>query len=73
MSHVMRKPVFRGSDQVRLKLACSASLRLENFGYSNYRYYTIYAANNKDTDQTAWMCRLICIFIVHIWHEQVFS
>ena len=33
-----------------------------NFVYSNYRYYTIQAANNKGADQTAWMHRLICIF-----------
>ena len=23
--------------------------------------------------QTAWMCRLICAFVVRIWHKQVFS
>ena len=25
------------------------------------------AANNKD----AWMCRLICVFIVRIWYERI--
>ena len=29
--------------------------------------------NNKGADQTARMCRLICAFIVSIWHKQVFS
>ena len=33
--------------------------------------------NNKGTDQTAWMRRLICAsacaFVVRIWHKQVFS
>ena len=36
-------------------------------------YYTIKAVNIKVADQTAWMRRLICIFVVHIkqvlsWH-----
>ena len=38
----------------------------------NKRYYTIYAGNNKGADLTAWMCRLICAFVVRIWHKQVF-
>ena len=29
--------------------------------------------NNKGADQTARMRRLICAFVVRIWHEQVFS
>ena len=33
----------------------------------------MYAANNKGADQTVQMRRLICAFIVHIWHNQVFS
>ena len=36
-------------------------------------YYTIQAANNKDTDQTTRMRRLICAFVVRIWNKQVFS
>ena len=31
------------------------------------------AANNKGADQTEWMRRLICAFVVRIWHKQVFS
>ena len=44
-----------------------------NLGFSMYRYYTIQAANNKGADQTARMRRLICAFVVRIWHKQVFS
>ena len=36
-------------------------------------YYTIQTANNKGADQTAWMCRLICTFVVRKWWKQVFS
>ena len=51
------------------KLATALKLWL-----SNYRYYTISAANKKkDADQAARMCRLICGFVVRIWHKQVFS
>ena len=44
-----------------------------NFGYRNWRYYTIHAANNKGADQAARMRRVICAFVVRIWHKQVFS
>ena len=44
-----------------------------NFGFSKSRYYTIQAANNIGNVQTAQMRRLICPFVVHIWHKQVFS
>ena len=30
------------------------------------------AVNNKGADQTARMRRLICAFVVRIWHKQVF-
>ena len=33
-------------------------------------YYIIQAANNKGADQTARMRRLICVFVVHIWHNR---
>ena len=29
--------------------------------------------NNKDSDQTVRMRRLICIFVFCIWHKQVFT
>ena len=28
--------------------------------------------NNRGPDEAAWMCRLICIFVVSIWLKQVF-
>ena len=37
----------------------------QKLGYKNKRYYTIQAANNKG--------RLICAYVVRIWHNQVFS
>ena len=36
------------------------------------RYYTIQGANNKGADQTARMRRLICAFVVRIWHKTHF-
>ena len=36
-------------------------------------YNTIQAAKNKGANQIAWMRRLICAFVVCIWHKQVFS
>ena len=30
-------------------------------------------SNNKGADQTAWMCRLVCTFVVHTQQSQVFS
>ena len=70
MSHVTRKPVFGVCDQVRLKPACSAteaSLRLEIVAMTDiYRYYIIQRANDKDADQSVWMRRLICVFVVRI-------
>ena len=33
----------------------------------------ILAANNKDADQTTWMCRLICVFVVCIYGINRFS
>ena len=35
-------------------------------------YYSIQAANNKGADQTARMRRLICAFVVRIWHKSGF-
>ena len=40
-----------------------------NFWYSKCRYYPIYIVNNKGADQTAWMRRLMCTFVVCIWHK----
>ena len=32
----------------------------------------IETANNKGADQTARICRLICAFVIRIWHKQLF-
>ena len=75
MSLVTRKPVFGVCDQVRLKPACSAtetSKSLEMLDLEN-RNMILSNRNNKGADQTVWMHRLICSFVVHIWHKQVFS
>ena len=44
-----------------------------NIEFRKKRYYTIKAANNKGADQTAWMRRLICTFVVCIWQKNRFS
>ena len=35
-------------------------------------YYTTSAVNNKGAQQTVWMRRLICAFIVRTWHRTNF-
>ena len=81
MSHVMRKPIFRsvgggagfrpGKTQTGL-LSCRDQLESRNFGFSKYRYSAIKAADDKGADQTARMRRLICTFVVRIWHKAGF-
>ena len=58
-----------GSDRpARLhKLARVLKLCIEQVAYC-----TIYEANNKGADQTAQMRRLICTFVVRIWHKTHF-
>ena len=73
MSPVMRKPVLGVCNQVRLKPACSADETSYGLDNNKWRYYTIQVVNNKGADQTARMLRLICTFVVCIWHKQVFS
>ena len=46
--------------------------RIWNFGYSKYTYHTISAANNNGADKNARMRRLICAFVVRIWHKTRF-
>ena len=52
----------------------------QNLGYSGLKFRiwkieVLYYPGNKQQwpDQTAWRCRLICAFVVRIWHKQVFS
>ena len=61
-----------GKTQTSL-LCLRIKLESWSFGDCKYRFYTIKAVNNKDVDQTARMPRLICIFVVRIWHKQVLS
>ena len=40
--------------------------RVLKFVHSNYRDYTVSAANNKGADQTAWLHRLICFVMTRL-------
>ena len=75
MSHITQKRVFGdfrpGNIQTSL-LNYRSKLESWNFGYSKYTYHTIYAANNNGADQTAQTRRLICTFVVHVWHKTHF-
>ena len=55
----MRKAFLGIFDLEGLKPACSANsyLLARNVGHRNQMYYTILAADNKDTNQTAQMRR----------------
>ena len=48
---------FQSAQQQRLA-------RILKFAYGKYIYHTLKKANNKGADQTAWMCRLVCTFVV---------
>ena len=75
MSHAMRQCVFGslrpGKTQTDL-LSYRDQLESWNFGYINWRHHSVLAANNKGADQTARMRRLICAFVVRIWHKTHF-
>ena len=76
INHVTRKPVSMGLQPGMTQtgpLSYRSWVESWNFGYTNYKYYTIKAANDKDSDQTARMRRLICVFVVHIWYKQVLT
>ena len=47
--------------------------RCRNIACSKFINYTLLGANNKDADQTARMCRLVCAFDVRMQLRQVFS
>ena len=67
MCHIARKPalgvLWPGKNETDL-LGYRSYLGSWNFRY----YFYISAANNRDTDQTARMCWLICIFVVNKIH-----
>ena len=72
MSHVTRKPVFRVSDQVRLKPAYSATETSYSLEILDLASIGI-TANNKAANQTTRVRRLICAVVVCIGDKQVFS
>ena len=63
----MRKPVFGVSDQVRLKLARSAIETCYSLECLDLASISIILSR---TDQSAWMRRLICAFVVRrVFHD----
>ena len=61
-----------GKTQTAL-LSYKNQLEFGNFGSGKFKYYTMWALTNyKGTGQTAWMCRLICTFVVRIQHNTGF-
>ena len=44
-----------------------------NFTYGKFRYDTYQKANNKGTDQSARMRRLVCAYVVRKHRRQIFS
>ena len=75
LSLVTRKPVSGVCNQVKLKPACTATEASRGLKFQMWKLEVLYylGSENKGADQTVWMCRLICAFVVHIWHQQVFS
>ena len=58
------------ASQVILKPACSATKTSQNLETSHFlASYSFQRTNNKGTDQTAQMCRLVCAFEIHIQHN----
>ena len=75
MSPAMRKCVLGslqpGNSQIDL-LSHRDQPESWNFRCINKRYHSVLAANNKGADQTVQMRRLICAFVVRIWHKTHF-
>ena len=66
----VRKPVYRVTDNERLKSDCSATETIARI--SKLNYYTFQIVNNKCADQTGRIRRLICSFVVCMQQSQVF-
>ena len=76
MSHMTRKPVFGVWELVRLKPVCSATDTSKGLEISAIASTGIILSRQQTTnalDQTVHMRRLMCDFVVRIWHKQVFS
>ena len=71
MSHVTRKTVFGDCEQVRLKLACSATETRQRLEFSAIASKGIILFRQRTTKALIRMRR--CAFVVRIWHKQVFS
>ena len=65
LSLVTRNPVFGVCDQVRLKPTCSTT----ETSYS----FEILAIAIRSMKLSRRMRKLICAFVVRIWHKHVFS
>ena len=56
-------------DQVGFKPSCSV---IETYLACSRFSFTFQRGNNKDADQTVWLCRLVCALVVHKPWRQVF-
>ena len=65
MSLVTRKPVFRVFDQVRLKQVSSVKEASKSHEIANIDTRDIILSRQRTTK----VCRLICAFVVRIWHK----
>ena len=70
----MRKPVYGVFDQIRHKPTAQLQrlVRILNFSCGKFDNYNFKIGDNKGTDQNAWKCRLVCVFVVHMHQSQVF-
>ena len=75
LSIVTRKPVFGVCNQVKLKPACAATEASRGLKFQMWKLEVLYYLGSEKlgADQIVWMRRLICTFVVCIWHQQVFS
>ena len=64
MSHVTKKPCLQAVDEWRFTPACSAAETSQGLGISDAQ---------ADLRLCCLPRRLICAFVVRIWHKQVFS
>ena len=68
-----RRTVFRVYSNQPAQLQRVHVARKLNFACSKFVNYTLKRANNKGTDQTARMCRLVCAFNLRLQLRQIFS
>ena len=75
MSLIMRKPVFGVCDQDRLNPVCAVTETRPRLEISDEETRGIILSRQRITKALIrlQMCRVICAFVVPIWHKQVFS